>query len=433
LCQFKAKKWDYAWAGLTACLARRPGFLWATLFRATAAGEMGRFGDAEKDFALALGQATDPLSRYVVLTNRGAFWIRQKRWEEGLADLREAIQLRSQGWQAYAHLARVYRGRGEWDEAVAALGQALERHPGDAELYHLRARTQLERRDWESARRDFEQAIAHEPAGSKSGRLAGAWVELGHLHHQDRDFAGALDACARALAVRPGYAPALRQRAQTLVKLGHYAEAGRALDECLLTRGAPMPEVYQFRGHIHARQHEYRRAVAAYTEALRLKQDAATLDQRGWAYLRLKSPRLALADFEAALKLDPGHVESLCSRGHARLSLGRVAEAVADAEETLRHGPTTERLLLNLACLYARASVEVDMGAARGRPVAGGDSASGYRERAVGLLREALARVPEGQRQNFWRQKVEAEPALASLRGSAGMLRLERSLPMKSQ
>jgi hypothetical protein len=46
----------------------------------------------------------------------------------------------------------------------------------------------------------------------------------------------------------------------------------------------------------------------------------------------------------------------------------------------------------------------------------------------VGLLREALAQVPESQRLDFWRQSVEAEPALAALRGSAGMLRLERTV-----
>jgi hypothetical protein len=37
-----------------------------------------------------------------------------------------------------------------------------------------------------------------------------------------------------------------------------------------------------------------------------LKEDPKTLSYRGWAYLKLDDARLALADFEAALRLEPG-------------------------------------------------------------------------------------------------------------------------------
>ena len=54
-------------------LNRRPDLLWPRLFRATAHAELGQAGPAEEDFAEALRQAADPLTRYVVLTNRSAF------------------------------------------------------------------------------------------------------------------------------------------------------------------------------------------------------------------------------------------------------------------------------------------------------------------------------------------------------------------------
>src|SRR5207302_204135 len=98
------------------------------------------FAAAEADFARALEQAADPLSRYVVLTNRGACRIRQGHLDEALADLGQAVRLQPGAYQAYVNLAEVHRGSGDWPAAVAALNEALARRPGDAGLYRTRAR-----------------------------------------------------------------------------------------------------------------------------------------------------------------------------------------------------------------------------------------------------------------------------------------------------
>src|SRR5207302_791672 len=92
----------------------------------------------EADFARCLERAADPLSRYVVLTNRGALRVRQRRWDDALADLRAAVKLRGGDYQAHVNLARAYEGRREWDEAAAALDQALARGRGPAGAGALR-------------------------------------------------------------------------------------------------------------------------------------------------------------------------------------------------------------------------------------------------------------------------------------------------------
>ena len=61
-----------------------------------------------------------------------------------------------------------------------------------------------------------------------------------------------------------------------------------------------------------------------------INKDAHTLSDRGWAYLKMERASEALADFEAALKLDESQPFALCGRAHVLVQRGYVASAVAD-------------------------------------------------------------------------------------------------------
>ena len=84
-----------------------------------------------------------------------------------------------------------------------------------------------------------------------------------------------------------------------------------------------------------------------------------TRARRGWAYLG-ESSKLALHDFDEAIKLDPRDSDLYNGRGYARALLGDFSGAVADAEQALRLGGAglelRARLALNYnaACIYAR-------------------------------------------------------------------------------
>jgi tetratricopeptide (TPR) repeat protein len=426
LCHVRARNWALALAGLDACLNQEPDFRWARLLRATAHADLGEHQEAEKDFAAVLNQTSDPLERYVVLTNRGAMRVKRQRWDEALTDLRQAIELRPQMHQAYVNLAELHRARKEWAAALTALDQAIARRPGDAGLYHSRARVQAQRHDPAAARRDFEQAVRLARPGERA-LLARSLVELGHLKHEAGEHAAALADCDRALRVLPGYAPAHRQRAEALLTLDREAEAGQALDLYLKSPRKADPatdrKVYRVRGAIHARRGEHARALAAYDRSLALGQDVSTLNLRGWAYLQLGAVRSALADFDTVLTRQAGHAEALCGRGLARVRLGRVAEAVRDAEEAVQRGPATERLLLGAALVHARAAAQTPA-----RRTAGRSAGRRSEDRAVELLRAALRHVPAARRAAFWRQHVQGEPALARLLSHGKMVQLARSV-----
>jgi serine/threonine protein kinase/tetratricopeptide (TPR) repeat protein len=422
LCRLRARRWAEAEAGLGACLSQAPpGLFWPRLFHASALLELGRYDEADKDFAAALAQAHDPLGRYAVLTNRAVLRLRQQRWQQAEADLFEAIAVQPDAYQAYVNLAEVNRRRRRLGAAVVALDHAVRRRPGDVRLYLTRARLHLQRGDSPAARADFERIAAQWQRLGRSEWLSAALVGLAGLRQRAGEHAAALDAVTAALCLRPDDAAAYRERAEALLALGRFAEAGEALDQYLRVGGPATAAVHRARGLIHARRGEHAAAVEAYTRALALARDVTGLSYRGWTYLKLRASRLALADFEEALQRNGRHADALCGRAHARLSRGQWHEALADAEQALRHGPRTTQLLFNAACLFARAAKAQPPASPAGR-----HRADRCRRRALELLEAALRQVPAEQRPAFWRETIAAEPALAPLRQGAGLLRLAR-------
>ena len=441
ICYLEIKRWAQAEAGLTACLGQRSDFFWAQLLRGTAHAELGflhserkepeaadvEFKAAKEDFQQALEKAGDPLSRYVVLTNRSVLWARQERWDDAEADLKKAIALRPGDHLAHVNRAAVRRQRNDLQGAVEAMDRAVECRPDDGLLYYTRARDHLARKDAAKARRDLEQAIAQMREGRDGDRLASAWVELGVLKHRAGQLPEALADFDAALAVQPHYPPAHRQQAQTLAKLKKYREAGQALD-LYLKNGPPAADVYLARGMIHSQFREYASAVEAYSRTLMLKADPRTfthadaLTRRGWAYLQLEAHALALADFEEALKRRPAHASSLCGRGNARILLGQVSEAVRDGEAALRLEGATQQEL-QVACIFSRAAGLLSL-TKQGREWL----QSRYEERAADLVCQALRRMPEKERAAYWRSHIQTEAALASVRRHPKVVRLAPGL-----
>jgi tetratricopeptide (TPR) repeat protein len=264
--------------------------------------------------------------------------------------------------------------------------------------------------------------IAREPPGSKSDRLVAARVELAHLNHLAGENEAALADCDAVIAARPDFPEAQRQRAEVLLALGGRSkEAGAALDQYLKLGGKPTPEAHRARGLLHAQRREYGEAVEAYTQALLLRRDAEILSDRGWAYLMQDALRPALDDFDAALKLNPNDADALAGRGTALMLRGRVAdvaEATAAAEKSLRPRPWTVPRLMACAGIYTRAAGALE--------AANDPEAGRCLRRALELLREAMALVPEKERPTFWRDGVLADPALRPLQRTTGFAELGR-------
>jgi len=121
------------------------------------------------------------------------------------------------------------------------------------------------------------------------------------------------------------------------------------------------------------------------------------------------APKLALRDFELAIELDPKSGDAYNGRGFVRASLGRHREAIEDAVEALRQGPSSPRLLYNAARIQAQC------------PGPGP-------KRALELIQQALCLLPAEERQAFWSTHIRTDSALAALRRYPSFERLDAEL-----
>jgi lipoprotein NlpI len=436
---------EAARGALTTCLVQQPSYAWLYLLRGFAHGQLGaaaqaqasaaqskawgqefareaetRFEDAERDFRSALDKdkKLDEGFRYVLLTNRGVMRYRRQQWEAAAADLREAIALEPGRYNAYASLAQALRKLGRRDEALEQMSRAIALEPGKAALYRGRALARLEGGDLpadqtDQALHDLEESARLEPAGSRyaaedhvnRGRLL-----LGRAQPQE-----ALAAADAALAIVPDSALAHVVRVGALLQSERYDEV---IDSCdvALDRGAATAELYRVRGLARAARNDFAGAIDDYTNALARhpEEPAEVLRNRGWSHLYVSAFELAERDFNAVLQLASGDADALAGRGAARIHLGRVREAIADAEESLRPGTPSPRLLYLAARTYAQASARaLAEGGRRGRP-ATGDSLA-YEARAAELLRQALERTPAERRSSMWRDVVAQDSPLRPL------------------
>jgi tetratricopeptide (TPR) repeat protein len=412
---------------LTACLGRRRDFVWLYLHRGFACAEMGEFATAEEDYQTALSMKPDDLARYAALVSRAVLRARQDQNDKAMTDLQEAVRLRPEEPAAYVNLARIYQKQGRLPGALGMLDRAIALRQDDASLYRSRARLHGICHEDEAALADLSVAMQLDAPAAEEGSpaktlLAEDHLERGRVLFRMNRHAEALTACESALALRHDYPMAERLRAETLVELQKFEDALHALDRYLANLARPDPVALRTRGIVRAQLGNHAGALDDFGKSLELQPDCATYVARGWAYLLVhEAPRLALPDFEEAARLDPTSGEARVGRGLARVKLGHWGMAITDAEDAVRLGPSSSRLLYNSARLFAQAAEQVD---APGNPAKARELRRQYQERAVQLLRQAVEAQPLAHRMAFWNKVALADSAWQPLRQTSGFTRL---------
>lgn len=107
------------------------------------------------------------------------------------------------------------------------------------------------------------------------------------------------------------------------------------------------------KGDEWADQGKYDKAVAEYSEAIRLDPDSArAFNNRGFARYKLGEHAEAVEDFGEALRLRPKYVQALNNRGNAHLALRRFDAAVTDFTAALEVNPLEAAALLGRGSAY---------------------------------------------------------------------------------
>ncbi len=166
---------------------------------------------------------------------------------------------------------------------------------------------------------------------------------------------------------------------------------------------------------------EFVAAIDSYTDALKLEPDSPLFAHRGWAYFFADAWQPALRDFDEAVRRSPDSDEALIGRGLCRVMLGKLTEAIADAEAAFAHEIAAPEMMHNIACIFALAAERLEMGQAPDSEVA-----SRRRQKAMDAIDKTLSLVPESERAAFWRDKIRCDRALNSVRSLAAFKQLEQ-------
>ena len=196
---------------------------------------------------------------------------------------------------AFTIRGRAYRAMGDYDRAIADYSEAIRIEPTYVLAFYSRGIAYYNKGDYDRAIGDYSEALRLAPVKDIL-----ALQNRGHAYQAKGDFDRAIADYSEALRIEPKFAWALNDRCYAR------ALAGR----------------------------ELREALADCNEALRLIPNdaftAATLDSRGFTYLRLGEFDNAIADYNAVLKFNPKHAGSLYGRGLAKRKKGDIASGDAD-------------------------------------------------------------------------------------------------------
>jgi tetratricopeptide (TPR) repeat protein len=158
----------------------------------------------------------------------------------------------------------------------------------------------------------------------------------------------AAEAAANVEAVGPLIAAAVR---------GEEPRIAIRLSDAVLARHPDDHRILSLRGQAHAELEEWEPAIADYSAALKVDPSLADVyNRRGVAYEMSGRPKEALADYEEVVRLHPDHAVGYRNRADAQITLGEPALAEQNYSEALRLQPGDPDILL----LRARSRLELE-------------------------------------------------------------------------
>src|SRR5581483_4792752 len=120
---------------LEVCIRERPGFVWSYLFHGLLCGQAGSFEAAAADFTRAETLPLDDTTRYTLYIHRGLVALAQGEVARAVEDMRRAVRVKPDLYDAHRNLAVALAERQDLAGAVAALDEAIRLKPEMAELW----------------------------------------------------------------------------------------------------------------------------------------------------------------------------------------------------------------------------------------------------------------------------------------------------------
>jgi tetratricopeptide (TPR) repeat protein len=294
------------------------------LFRRAAAADA--LGDTEKALE-SYNQAIrlDPKATLAFL-GRGVLLANRKRaYERAVEDFDKVLVLEPDNVLALIRRGEAFSQLGKTGRGLADLDRAVALAPSSTQAYFYRGLIHSRRNELEAALEDYDAAVRLGPRNDEAlTSRAAIYSVQGKLDLAIRD----LDA---AIAIDKGNAYAYFNRGYV-----HFAKAEHQKAIADYTSAIELDEnfgvAYNNRCLTRAiTGQDLLRALADCDVALRLMPvNLDVRDTRGFIYLKLGDPALALNEYNAALEKDPNRATALFGRGLARIRTGDIKGGEGD-------------------------------------------------------------------------------------------------------
>jgi tetratricopeptide (TPR) repeat protein len=271
----------------------------------------------------------------------------QQKPDDRIADLSEAIRLNPSSAQAHRLRAAALLNQNKPDEAVADFDAALKIDPDNAATHEARGIALAAQQKWDEAKKSLSRAAELFPQSS------GAILQRGRVNLLAGNPQDAVKDADEVLKLVPGMPEAMLLRSHAKLAAGD--KAGALADvEKVLERTPTSAQALRARITIYLAEQKVSEAIndleLLYSE--QPDQEDVVL-QLAVLHNSLKHNRRTVELLDPVLVKDPANWRARRVRGDALLNLAKHREAIADYEAALKIEPKDSGLLNNLAWVLA--------------------------------------------------------------------------------
>jgi tetratricopeptide (TPR) repeat protein len=298
--------------------------------------------------------------RAIVLHNRANALMALGKRDDALADLSDALKLNPNDDIALASRATLYLDTNQTDLARADLDKLKLLNPTNGTTFYNAGVAEQASGDPDKAAGDYRTAVRLLPSFAPAHAALGVVLKAKDPNAALAEFNRALELDAQSTA--------LTSRAGLYLSLGQLEAAIRDFDALIAHDGADNL-AYLNRGVAQERLGNLQSALDDYGRSIAAAPSASAHFDRANLYAQLDQPEQALADFNAALAIDPKNIKALIGRADENYGARHLADSLADYTRVIEAQPN------NAEVFFKRGSVYFDLG----------DFASAYRDYSVSL------------------------------------------------
>ncbi len=156
---------------------------------------------------------------WVLHASHGQTLLTEKKTDQAIAELREAVRQRPDYMLAHYELARAYWTKGDFPNAEGELKRVIELDPKEERAYFSLGMAYLEENRPQPARASFTQLLKISP------NSADAYFGLGTASAAEQNYADALEQYKRTLQLDPNYDGVYQEMGAAQVRLKLYDDA----------------------------------------------------------------------------------------------------------------------------------------------------------------------------------------------------------------